>query len=542
MRRNLRAIQRLASIIGLAALCALAAFPLSKKAEALAQSPAKVELPTELQYVPVDSALFLSLHAVQVLDHPILKSFRKADPKTFEELIAAAKMAFGFTPEDVKSVALFLPKIHRTDQPDGFGVAFTFRNAYDKQKIASGAKELLPKNTKINVVSLTDRKALVLVNLGEEFAKPQASDKSGPLTNALQAAATGKHAIVLGITPANLPEILRADDPPEQIRPFQPLFKSIAISATLDLGKSLDFDVRVKTATARQAAECEKSLATLLGLLQENVGEELKEVAIDPGKKPYSKDFAAILKAASTAIDKASYSTLGNETQLTLSLKSDLPFNGVYFAAKDRIESEKAIRASSENLQQIGYGTISYADTMNGNLPPAAVCDKTGKKLLSWRVLILPYIEQEALFREFKLDEPWDSDHNKKLLAKMPKVYSLPGKNKPGATDTYYRVFVGNGAGFEWFKGARFPADFPDGTSNTMMCVIARDAVPWTKPEELEFDPEKDMRKLLGTVGGKLQAGMFDGSSHTFKKIPSKETIHAAITRAGGEVLGEDFE
>jgi hypothetical protein len=151
-------------------------------------------------------------------------------------------------------------------------------------------------------------------------------------------------------------------------------------------------------------------------------------------------------------------------------------------------------------------------------------------------------MEQQALFNEFKLDEPWDSNHNKKLLAKMPKVYSIPGKNKPGDTETYYRVFVGNGAGFDWIKGARFPADFSDGTSNTMMCVIAAESVPWTKPDELEFDPDKDMRKLLGTVNGKLQAGMFDGSCHTFKKIPSKETIHAAITRAGGEVLGEDFE
>jgi len=64
--------------------------------------------------------------------------------------------------------------------------------------------------------------------------------------------------------------------------------------------------------------------------------------------------------------------------------------------------------------------------------------------------------------------------------------------------------------------------------------------VPWTKPDELEFDPEKDMTKLLGTiVNGKVQAAMFDGSVRTLSKIPDQMTLNALITRAGGEVIPE---
>ena len=122
----------------------------------------------------------------------------------------------------------------------------------------------------------------------------------------------------------------------------------------------------------------------------------------------------------------------------------------------------------------------------------------------------------------------------------MPSVYAIPGKTNDGDTDTYYRVFVGKGAGFDWIMGTRI-LSITDGTSNTLMCVTAASAVPWTKPDELEFDPDKDMTKLLGAVvNGKVQAvTYFDGSVRTFGKIPNKMTLNALITRDGGEVIPE---
>src|SRR2546426_8412471 len=64
----------------------------------------------------------------------------------------------------------------------------------------------------------------------------------------------------------------------------------------------------------------------------------------------------------------------------------------------------------------------------HGRLPPAVVYGKYGEALHSWRVLLLPYIEQDALFKQFKLDEPWDSPHNIQLLPKIPSTYAAPGR------------------------------------------------------------------------------------------------------------------
>jgi hypothetical protein len=176
----------------------------------------------------------------------------------------------------------------------------------------------------------------------------------------------------------------------------------------------------------------------------------------------------------------------------------------------------------------------NYLDT-NGTFPPAAHTDKDGKPLLSWRVLILPYLEQSQLYNDFKLDEPWDGPNNKKLLERMPKVFAVG--DKPGA-NTYYRVFLGKGAAFEGAKGLKI-ADFTDGTSNTFLIVEAETPVPWTKPDELEFDAKKELPKLGGVDKENFYAAFADGSVKSFPKTIDKDKLKAYITRNGGEVIKE---
>jgi hypothetical protein len=195
-------------------------------------------------------------------------------------------------------------------------------------------------------------------------------------------------------------------------------------------------------------------------------------------------------------------------------------------------------RHSQNNLKQIGLALHNYHDSF-GKFPAAAITSKDGKPLLSWRVAILPYIEEEKLYREFKLDEPWDSPHNKPLLKKMPKIYEPLGVQTKEPNRTFYQAFVGIGAAFEGTDGTRI-VQFLDGTSNTFLVAEAGEAVPWSKPDDLAFDPAKPLPELGGLFKDGFHALYADGSVRFVKKGVKEETLRALITRAGNEVLGAD--
>ncbi|MGA2253732.1 MAG: DUF1559 domain-containing protein [Thermoguttaceae bacterium] len=145
--------------------------------------------------------------------------------------------------------------------------------------------------------------------------------------------------------------------------------------------------------------------------------------------------------------------------------------------------------ASMNNLKQIALAVLNYEST-NNTFPPAYSSAKaTGKALLSWRVAILPYVEEQALYQQFHLDEPWDSPNNKKLIEKMPKLYRSPASHaRPGMTN--YVTFRDKDSVFPGKEPVRM-TDIPDGTSNTLMAVEVDDskAVIWTKPDDLDFNP-----------------------------------------------------
>jgi hypothetical protein len=236
--------------------------------------------------------------------------------------------------------------------------------------------------------------------------------------------------------------------------------------------------------------------------------------------------------------------------------------------ASRRLNQAAAQAVSANNLKQLGIAMHHFNGT--GQLPPAVVYDWDGNPLYSWRVLLLPYIEEDALYKEFHLDELWDSPHNKPLLARMPKTYVRPREwpaKEPYAT--YYQVFDGPGAAFNSDKnkglkpfsppgfGAAFgqpdgpalmqgadvssiPRTFTDGTS-TILIAEAADPVPWTKPADLHFDPNGPLPKLGGLFNGNFNVVMADDSVRLISRSVSQTTLRGAITANAGDVLGPDW-
>ena len=196
----------------------------------------------------------------------------------------------------------------------------------------------------------------------------------------------------------------------------------------------------------------------------------------------------------------------------------------------------------ANNLKQIGLALHNY-DMDLTRLPPPAITSPDGKPLLSWRVAILPYIEQEALYKQFRLDEPWDSPHNIQLLDKMPKTYESPHRPPEQPGYTYYQAFVGENTGFdpkEKMTILRLASE--DGTGNTILIAEAARGVPWTKPEDLPFDPRPG--SPLPALGGPQSQGfnvLFgDGSVRYFMKTIDPETLRLLIDRRDGQAINMD--
>ena len=199
---------------------------------------------------------------------------------------------------------------------------------------------------------------------------------------------------------------------------------------------------------------------------------------------------------------------------------------------KVRSKAQREVRL--HDLQTISLALCNYEDK-HGHFPPAAFRDAQGKPLLSWRLHVLPFLEQDTLYEEFHLDEPWDSPHNIRLLDRMPSLFALGDNRSDGKTAVM--VFVGEGTPFGSADGVT-SLDITDGTSNTIMLVVAGQdkVVPWTKPEDLTFDSE-DPASALGNVGETFAAAFCDGSVRSLRKDADPGMLLGAILHCDGRAV-----
>lgn len=227
-----------------------------------------------------------------------------------------------------------------------------------------------------------------------------------------------------------------------------------------------------------------------------------------------------------------------NGDRLTLSV-DEKELVALVVSAIQKVRAAASRTVSMNNLKQLGLALHNYHDA-HGHFPTAASYDKAGKPLLSWRVQILPFIEEEKLYKEFHLDEPWDSDHNKKLIPRMPKIYQGDPNLPAGQTD--YLGVAGKAAMFPPGPKPITIRDVTDGTSNTIFVVeVAADrAVPWTKPVDYRYDPNAPLTGLASRENGQLFfVLMVDGSVRGLNHKINPKILKALYTRNGGEAIGE---
>jgi prepilin-type processing-associated H-X9-DG protein len=265
-------------------------------------------------------------------------------------------------------------------------------------------------------------------------------------------------------------------------------------------------------------------------------------IEIDPAKVPPADQLRSLLFPASLSIavdDRGIFLTQRESLPSVTSPTAAGVMVGLLLPAVQSAR-EAARRAQCvNNLKQIGLACHNYQQAHEAY--PGNIVGKDGQPLLSWRVAILPYIEQEDLYNEFKLDEPWDSPHNKPLLDRMPATFACPTEPRPDPTLTHYLGFDGPGGMFE--NGAKIAlASVTDGTSLTIMTVESRTGVPWTKPEDIR--PTPDAPPSLQGAGSKhpggFNAAFVDGSVRFLKTSIDPKVFRALSTRNGGEVIAPD--
>lgn len=201
-------------------------------------------------------------------------------------------------------------------------------------------------------------------------------------------------------------------------------------------------------------------------------------------------------------------------------------------AARDRM-------ISKSNMKNISLAMLNH-EVSRGSFLPRAILDENGQPLLSWRVAILPEIEEVMLYEEFHLDEPWDSPHNRPLADRMPQVYLCPGvDNSADRTLTHYQVPVGNGTPFEGKQALEF-RDFSDGTSNTILIVEVDEGVIWTKPDDWAYDPSNPTEGVGNIRPGGFIAAFADGAVHLLSNNTDPNILRALFTHQGGEEVDPD--
>lgn len=208
---------------------------------------------------------------------------------------------------------------------------------------------------------------------------------------------------------------------------------------------------------------------------------------------------------------------------------------------------EAARRSSCNcNVSQIGLALQTYADVYK-SFPPSYVTDAKGNRMHSWRVLILPYMEQKPLYNQNRLNEPWDSPHNRSLAKYMPPVYRCPSDDVSQPGETSYATIEGPGTGMSSNRGSTF-SDFKDGTSNTIAVVEAvGSGINWMEPRDVPFSSLRGGLMSSAKPGiasrhdGACIVGFFDGHHNALQTSIPPKTLQALATRAGGEPINDDF-
>lgn len=200
-----------------------------------------------------------------------------------------------------------------------------------------------------------------------------------------------------------------------------------------------------------------------------------------------------------------------------------------------------------KSLKQIGLALHNYHDKYSC-FPPAIVLGPDGKRWHSWRALILPFLDEPELAKQYRFDEPWNGPNNSRLLPKCPKSLRCYKADELGLdpSHTSYLTVVGSETSWPGTESLRL-SEIPDGHSNTVAVVEVREAgIAWLAPVDLSFaDALATPSNFSGLRPSSVHEGgchvlLFDGTVRFVNSEIAPDIWRALLTRDGGEEV-RDF-
>jgi hypothetical protein len=488
----------------------------------------KVAGAPDLTLVPGDALGLVSVRVADLWNSDVGKVTQKV-LNTFGNPLAQLEKEVGITLADIERITFVFP----TEEPEFAWAIVVSSKAVDRDQIVKGLRtetiegQPVYEKQKVKFHFVSDKIAVVGGPKGiARFLSASKSRTSGIMRQLAQQGAKGRHHLFAAVHPSSqLVDKVKSTPGADM---FAPLLELESATLAVDLGSEVKLDVRAKFPDEAKANKARETIEGLLAMAK-MAWPALKKQMKGPA-------FADYLNMVDETLNSLKLQQDGTELHLPVVVKLNATefMTALLVPALQKIREAVDRTQSHNNLRQIGIAFHDYNDAMQ-KLPTASI-----GKGLSWRVALLPYIHQGDLYKEFHLDEPWDSQHNIKLLPRMPKTYQHPSA-PPSQTKTYYQVFTGPHTPFNGNTPARIPATFQDGLSNTILVVEASKPVPWTKPEDIPYDPQKPLPKLgLGSPRG-FTVVLADASTYQVSPKVSEKTLRAAITPAAGDVLGPDW-
>jgi hypothetical protein len=192
-------------------------------------------------------------------------------------------------------------------------------------------------------------------------------------------------------------------------------------------------------------------------------------------------------------------------------------------------------RATQKKMEQLAAALNKYHEA-HGHYPSPSIVGSDGRTPHSWRVSILPYLEGGAeLSGRYRMDEPWDSEHNRQVMLDGASLFAVPSETADDDPPTCgYFLIVGKGTLFDGDSEAT-RASVTDPAAATILLVEARRPTPWSKPEDIEYDPKSPLPTLGGNFPSQFAAAFVDGTVRMLPAEGDEAELRAMLTKAAGD-------